>query len=71
MSDNDKCKSPPSEHLSTGDMPEQKGKDTSVRYTSKPPSRSGRKIHPRTPVPKVPKGEDVPDKTPTPPVDLD
>jgi hypothetical protein len=63
---------PSSESLTTGEMPRQLGKEVHVRYQPTPsPPPPDKKIHPRQKIPPVPEGEKVPDKTPSPPVDID
>jgi hypothetical protein len=63
---------PPSEPLSTDEMPEQSGKEVHINYTPRPaPPPPDHKIHPRNQIPPVPEGEEVPDKTPSPPIDID
>ena len=66
-------KAPPDGEVSqTGELPEQTGKEVTVKYRPSPPSQPfDRKIHPRQPAPKVPGGEEVSDEDPSPPVDLE
>jgi hypothetical protein len=74
MSENKKSKPvtpPPSESLSTGEIPKQSRKAIHVRYRRSPSSRPDKKIHPRQKMPPVPEGEEMPDHTPSPPVELD
>jgi len=62
----------PSKSLDTGKMPEQTGQEAQIKYKPSPAAPSfNREIHPRQPVPPVPEGESVPDKCPSPPVELD
>lgn len=75
MSESKNCEpltqSPP-EPLSSGEMPEQSGKEVIVHYRPEPAKpKSVREIHPRQKIPPVPEGEEVPDDTPSPPVELD
>lgn len=45
--------------------------EVSINYEREPPrGEAGRLIHERLPVPSVPEGEDVPDRTPSPPVQI-
>jgi hypothetical protein len=61
-----------SKSLSTDELPEQTGQEVQVHYQPTPPrSRADHEIHPRVPIPPVPEGEEVPDDSPSPPVDLD
>jgi hypothetical protein len=58
--------------LSTGELPEQTGKEVQAEYNrspSAPPPEH--KIYPRQKIPSVPEGDAVPDRNPSPPVDLD
>ena len=67
-------KQPPadSEPSQTGELPEQSGKEVTVKYRPSPsPQPFDRKIHPRPPAPTVPEGEEVSDENSSPPVDLD
>jgi hypothetical protein len=65
-------KSEPPESLPAGEVPEQCEKEVRVPYWKSPPPRpAGHEIHPRQYIPLVPEGEEVPDETPSPPVDLD
>jgi hypothetical protein len=70
-SDSKPIVSPP-EPLSTGDVPEQTGKEVVVHYRPEPAKPPGvPKIHPRQKIPPVPEGEKIPDQTPSGPVDLE
>ena len=61
-----------SDALSSGDVPEQVGKEANIPYSSTPHATpKDKKIHPRTKLPSLPKGEDVPDDQPSPPLELD
>ena len=75
MSANKKSKPvtpPPAESMSTGEMPKQSRKKIHVDYRPSPsPPPPHQKIHPRQKIPLVPEGEEVPDNTPSPPVELD
>jgi hypothetical protein len=60
------------ETSSTVELPEQAEKEVQVPYwKTPPPPPSGQKIHPRSYIPPVPEGEEVPDETPSGPVKLD
>jgi hypothetical protein len=62
----------PDSGLLSGEIPEQVQKEVQVNYRPKPSRRpAGRDIHPRQNIPAVPEGKEVPDPTPSPPVDLD
>lgn len=62
----------PSESLSTGEMPAQTGNEVQIKYRPSPsPPPPDQKIHPRQKIPAVPEGEEVPDNTPSPPIELD
>lgn len=64
--------SAPTESLTTDELPEQSGKEVQARYWESPiPLPPGHKIHERAHIPQVPKGQEVPDKTPSPPVKID
>ena len=75
MSENKKSKPvtpPPSESLSTGEIPKQSRKKIHVHYRRSPsPPPPDQKIHPRQKIPPVHEGGEVPDNTPSPPVELD
>ena len=61
-----------SNELSSGDIPEQTGKEVNIPYSSTPHATpKDKKIHPRNKMPPLPKGEDVPDDQPSPPLELD
>jgi hypothetical protein len=63
---------PPQGSMCSGDIPEQAGKETYVDYQPVPsPPPSGKRIHPRRKTPPVPEGEEVPDRTPSPPIELE
>ena len=67
MNKNEKCEEP-----ATGELPEQVGKEVRVPYwKSPPPVPSGHDIPPRQYIPMVPEGEEVPDDTPSGPVELE
>jgi hypothetical protein len=56
----------------TGELPEQTGKEVTIKYRPSPSRQPfDRKIHPRQPAPKVPEGEEVSDEDPSSPVDLE
>jgi hypothetical protein len=62
----------PPESLPTGELPEQTEKEVRVRYWKTPaPLPPEHEIHKRQHIPPVPEGEEVPDDTPSPPVELD
>ena len=62
----------PPDSLTTDKLPEQTGKEVKIRYRDSPvPRPPGHEIHKRARIPAVPEGEKVPDKTPSPPVDVD
>ncbi|MDQ5844156.1 MAG: hypothetical protein M3539_02545 [Acidobacteriota bacterium] len=73
MCDKEKAEpSAPPEPLTTDELPEQSGKEAQVRYRDAPaPPPPGQKIHERPHIPPIPEGEEVPDKTPSPPVKID
>lgn len=51
---------------------EQAAQEIHVNYDETPTPHWDRQIHPRQKIPPVPEGkEEIPDKTPSPPVDLD
>ena len=55
---------------SSGSMPPQRSKEIQVPYEDSPPSPPpGQKIHPRKPIPPLPKGRDIPDEDTSPPVE--
>ena len=57
---------------SSGELPKQTAKKKKTPFLSLPPlPLPGKTIHPRQVIPPVTKGKDVPDDTPTPPVDPD
>lgn len=57
--------------LPASDSPARPTEEVSVNYEREPPrGEAGRLIHERRPVPGVPEGEDVPDRTPSPPVQI-
>ena len=61
-----------SDSFSSGEMPKQRFKEKKVPYVSSPiPLPPGKKIHTRQVIPPVPVNKNVPDKTPSPPVDPD
>ncbi len=71
MNENKKSKPVTPESLSTGEIPKQSRKAIHARYRRSPSPRPDKKIHPRQKIPPVPEGEEVPDNTPSPPVELD
>lgn len=55
--------------LPAGHSPARTTEEVSISYEREPPrGEAGRLIHERMPAPTVPEGEDVPDRTPSPPV---
>ena len=57
--------------LPAADSPAYPTEEVSINYEREPPrGEAGRLIHERLPVPSVPEGEDVPDRTPSPPVQI-
>jgi hypothetical protein len=61
-----------SESMQTDELPVQSEKEVRVRYWESPaPLPPGHEIHPRQYIPPVPEGEEVPDDTPSPPVEID
>ncbi len=57
--------------LPADDLPAGSTDEVSIRYEREPPRGDpDRRIHERMPTPSVPEGEDVPDRTPSPPVDI-
>jgi hypothetical protein len=63
---------PPSESSATGEVSEQSAKEIQVHYRPAPsPPPPDQKIHPRQIIPPVPEGEEVPDDTPSPPVEIE
>jgi len=73
MDEKDRCDSSNSSgSLTTGNVPEQMGREVNVHYWDSPaPSPTGKTIHERQYIPPVPTGEEVPDTTPSVPVDLE
>ena len=73
MSENEKSEPlAPPESLSTDELPKQSGKEVRARYWESPvPPPPEHEIHPRAHIPPVPEGEEVPDDTPSRPVELD
>jgi hypothetical protein len=62
----------PEKSLPTDELPEQTGKEVRARYWKSPaPLPPEHKIHERQPIPPIPEGEEVPDETPSLPVELD
>jgi hypothetical protein len=62
----------PPDSLVTDELPEQTSKKAQVRLRKSPvPRPPDHQIHERAQIPPVPEGENVPDETPSPPVDLD
>ena len=58
--------------MSSGEMPKQTSKKRKSTFLSLPSlPLPDKKIHPRQVIPPVKEGKDVPDNTPTPPVDPD
>ena len=65
---NEECSDP----MSSGEMPKQTSKKKKISFHSLPPlPLPDKKIHPRQVIPPVTKGKEIPDNTPTPPVDPD
>lgn len=57
--------------LPADEQEERSTEEVSIRYRREAPEGDPeRRIHERMPVPTVPEGEDVPDRTPSPPVDI-
>ena len=57
--------------LPADDSPARPTDEVSIEYEREAPrGNPDRRIHERMPAPSVPEGEDVPDRTPSPPVDL-
>ncbi|MFN2455688.1 MAG: hypothetical protein ABR577_15870 [Pyrinomonadaceae bacterium] len=73
MDEEERCdSSDSSESLATDDVPEQTGREVNAHYWDlPPPPPTGKKIHERQYIPPVPAGEEVPDETPSAPVDLE
>lgn len=73
MSGSEKCgSSTPPESPETGELPPQSEKEVRVPYwDTPPPPPPGHDIRPRQIIPPVPEGEENPDDTPSPPVELD
>jgi hypothetical protein len=62
----------PPESLPADELPEQTRKEVRARYWKSPvPLPPEQEIHQRQHIPPVPEGEEVPDDTPSPPVELD
>jgi len=58
--------------LPTSDLPERNTKEVHIRYSPDAPKGDvNRTIHPRRPYPTPPEGEDVPDRNPSPPVNIE
>jgi len=58
--------------LPASDLPEQDSEEVNIRYLPEAPKGDvNRTIHPRRPYPTVPEGEDVPDRNPSPPVNIE
>jgi len=66
---------PPDERggtLPAADLPEQNSEEVHIRYSPEAPKGDvNRTIHQRRPYPTVPEGGDVPDRNPSPPVDIE
>jgi len=61
-----------SDAMSSGEMPKQTSKKKKISFHSLPPlPLPDKKIHPRQAIPPVKEGKEIPDNTPTPPVDPD
>ena len=61
-----------SDSMSSGEMPKQTSKKKKISFHYLPPlPLPDKKIHPRQVIPPVTEGKDIPDNTPTPPVDPD
>ena len=57
--------------LPADDLPERSTDEVSIDYEREAPRGDpDRRIHERMPAPTVPEGEDVPDHTPSPPLDI-
>ena len=57
--------------LPAGEHEERSTEEVSIRYEREAPrGNPSRRIHERMPTPQLPEGEDVPDRTPSPPVDI-
>ncbi len=68
----EKDENPPSKSPLTGELPEQSDKEVRVPYwKTPPPLPPEKKIHPRQIIPPPPEGEEIPDDTPSPPVELE
>jgi len=62
----------PPDSMSSGEIPKQSAKKKKISFHSLPPlPLPERKIHPRQVIPPVKEGKEIPDDTPTPPVDPD
>jgi hypothetical protein len=57
--------------MDTGDLPKQTEKEAQAEFHSQPSAKPSNEIHPRQFIPPVPNGADIPDDTPSPPVELD
>lgn len=67
-----KDKQEPPESMSSGELPKQASRKKKSSFRSLPPlPLPGKQIHPRQVIPPVNEGEEVPDITPTPPVEPD
>jgi hypothetical protein len=64
---------PQTSESSTSDKePDQSAREVKVNYRNSPPARPpGKEIHPRQIIPAVPEGKEVPDDTPSPPVEIE
>lgn len=57
--------------LPADDLPASSTDEVSIKYEREAPRGDpDRRIHERMPVPRIPEGEDVPDRTPSPPLDI-
>ena len=58
--------------LPASDLPAQDSEEVHIRYSPEAPKGNvNRTIHERRPYPHVPPGEDVPDRNPSPPVNIE
>jgi hypothetical protein len=73
MKEKEQCDQPDSSgSLTTDEVPAQTGREVNAHYWDSPvPPPAGKKIHERQYIPSVPAGEEVPDETPSKPVDLE
>ena len=57
--------------LPADELPASSTDEVSISYERVAPrGQPGRRIHERMPAPSIPEGDDVPDRTPSPPIDI-